>query len=148
MFWHAKKRKSQNLRNWFEKCATVSYLPLDFPYWTAFSSKWWYCGILEAAKSRDGLVVASVGLYCEMARMKKSRTVTRRSFLKIKTLLSYFQNRLNPRRQWWIFSTVPTWMPWFLDRCEGRCEEDCKIDCKVTLQSQAVNLSSGFTHKK
>lgn len=84
MFWHAKKTKSQNLQNCFEWCITMSYLPLDFPYWTALSSKWWYCGILEAAKSRDGLVVASVGLYCEIARIKETLTVTRWSFLQEK----------------------------------------------------------------
>ena len=98
----------RSLQNCFEWCITMNYLPLDFPYWTAFSSKWWYCGILEAAKSRDGLVVASVGMYCEIARIEKTLTVTRWSFLQEKNDLSYFQNRLNRRRQWWIFSTVPT----------------------------------------
>lgn len=75
------KDKKSELQNCFEWCITMSYLPLDFPYWTAFSSKWLYCGILEAAKSRDGFVVASVGLYCEIARIKKTLTVTRWSFL-------------------------------------------------------------------
>ena len=59
-----------------EKQPSFPYLPVDFPCCTAFSNKCLYSGILEAASKREGLVVASVGLYCSITEM---RTSTRRN---------------------------------------------------------------------
>lgn len=66
-----KSEKSEIHKIYLKKYITISYLPFAFPYWTAFSNKCRYCGILDAAKSSDGLVVASVGLYWEIAKTQK-----------------------------------------------------------------------------
>lgn len=57
-----------------EKQPSFPYLPVDFPCCTAFSNNCLYSGILEAASKREGLVVASVGLYCSITEMRTSTT--------------------------------------------------------------------------
>lgn len=57
-----------------EKQPSFPYFPVDFPCCTAFSNNCLYSGILEAASKREGLVVASVGLYCSITEMRTSTT--------------------------------------------------------------------------
>ena len=143
----------RSLQNCFEWCITMNYLPLDFPYWTAFSSKWWYCGILEAAKSRDGLVVASVGLYCEIARIKKTLTVTRWSFLQeknVSVLLSKSPESATTVVNFFNCSNVLAMINckkhWKTLQSDGPSESRGKSGQQV--HPQEVILISGFSQKR
>ena len=119
------------------------YLPLDFPYCTAFSSKCRYCGILEAAKSKEGLVVASVGLYCEIA---ETRTNTRK--------MSYANEAAKASTNC-LFLTFEVarisddcGVFFELFKCGGhifaaaRCK--WKIECRVTRLSRSAGVLMGY----
>lgn len=74
IFWQCKhiRQSSQTKIIILENQKSFPYLPVDFPYCTAFSNNCLYSGILEAASKREGLVVASVGLYCSITEMRTS----------------------------------------------------------------------------
>lgn len=49
-----------------------AYSEFDLPYFTASFTRCWYCGFWLAASTSEGLVVASVGLYCAItARIRR-----------------------------------------------------------------------------
>lgn len=69
---------------------------LDWAYLIASSMRWAYWGFWAAAKIKEGLVVASWGLYWAIANMKPSiKTSTLRVFS------TYIQNHQSQRQLWW-----------------------------------------------
>ena len=53
-----------------QRNVTQTYVASWIAAFTASSTRFWYCGIWLAARMREGLVVASVGLYWSMAARK------------------------------------------------------------------------------